>query len=310
MTSTIITRTKQRRCPRGGYIRLVTNDSDYIMPTKCKTWGCDTCKHSLRAKVKNLMRYPYYLRAPLWLITNTYAYTGKKHLRPADCVKADFKRFLRMLRSRQKTPIEYMQIPELTQNGQIHLHTIFMGFNPMREDNCLRRPFRPLGNLLWSRKWLAKRCGCMAHEMAKLWLEITGDSFIVDVEMVYDEGYVAYTAKYLVKGLSDRDALEEMGYGRRYLCSQGWPRERDRGTKGTIEDSWVRIQIIPRTQSQFLQERARMDANEPILQKERSEIGEQLYKQAKQNGRNMRDKRVKTYGQTDKGTAKPGRRSN
>ena len=50
--------------------------------------------------------------------------------------------------------------------------------------------------------WYGKNCSvdCAQHELAKVWNEVTGDSYVVHVAPGFDsKGVAGYLAKYLLK---------------------------------------------------------------------------------------------------------------
>lgn len=63
--------------------------------------------------------------------------------------------------------------------------------------------------------------------MSRLWLQLTGDSYVVDVQLVDSAGKAAsYLTKYLSKGSIQREKLEELGFKRLWSRSAGWPGEK------------------------------------------------------------------------------------
>jgi len=70
-------------------------------------------------------------------------------------------------------------------------------------------------------------CGknCLEHEWARLWYEVTGDSFVVDARQIAGaDGAARYMTKYLVKGMMTWDELSELGFMRRWSTSRNWPK--------------------------------------------------------------------------------------
>lgn len=57
-----------------------------------------------------------------------------------------------------------------------------------------------------------------------MWLEVTGDTYIVDVRPVLSPEKISnYLEKYFVKGMEVRHDLETLGFLRRYSRSNNWP---------------------------------------------------------------------------------------
>lgn len=76
--------------------------------------------------------------------------------------------------------------------------------------------------------------------MARMWWEVTGDSWVVDVREVSSPGgCAAYLGKYLGKSMADyRFRLLELGYLRRFQRSNNWPAVERMQFEATIEDLW------------------------------------------------------------------------
>lgn len=89
--------------------------------------------------------------------------------------------------------------------------------------------------------WIKTTCkvDCLQHEIAKVWYDITGDSYIVFCEDVFSPaGAAVYLAKYLMKGFGGyRGEMEERGFKRRWSRSRNWPKA-DVSLEGTVNDRW------------------------------------------------------------------------
>lgn len=208
-------------CPRAGYIRLTSKiGATVVVKSTCKTWGCKQCRERVKSRVLSMMSYGCLMLGECWLITVTYKTDGCGSVRNAASVAKDWAALLSRLRqSPDMKSVAWFRVVELTKLGQPHLHLIVGG----------------IGNGPWKeiqRRW------------REYWLEITGDSYIVDVRPVLGAyGAAAYLGKYLVKGLMDREELESLGFKRRWSCSNNWPRA-DVVLQGTDQGRWARVQFI------------------------------------------------------------------
>ena len=89
----------------------------------------------------------------------------------------------------------------------------------------------------WKRRF--DSCSCIAHEFARHWWAITGDSWIVHGTPVYGaEGAASYMAKYLTKGFLREDREEQLGMVRRWSSSRGWPGSSNLHLRQTDEGGW------------------------------------------------------------------------
>lgn len=225
-------------CPRKGYVRLQDAEHMHTVPTVCKTWGCRVCS----AKVRSLteMRMIYGLREGdnSLFITNTYRFGQGSELRSARSVGRDLARFWKELKG-EYPDLAWLRTPELTKKGQVHVHHLTI--NVEGKASC-RLPGERL------KKWKSRDCrgNCIQHKASRIWERVTGDSFVVDVSRVRSVvGAAGYMAKYMVKGYSDREALEWLGFMRRWSSSRNWPRGAALRLRGTEEGSWERISLSP-----------------------------------------------------------------
>lgn len=82
--------------------------------------------------------------------------------------------------------------------------------------------------------------------MSRIWEEVTGDSFVVDVSRIRSGARSArYCSKYMVKSFRDRESMEALGFKRRWSRSRNWPSGFAMQLRGTAEKRWVRTQILP-----------------------------------------------------------------
>ncbi len=67
-------------------------------------------------------------------------------------------------------------------------------------------------------------CQCVAHQFARVWNEVTGDSWIAHAMPVLGgEGAGAYMGKYLEKMFLVDERKDILGMERRWSSSRGWP---------------------------------------------------------------------------------------
>ncbi len=159
-----------------------------------------------------------------YLITVTYRTAGSETLKLAPSVAKDWTALVRSLQKKHPK-LAWFKIPELTKKKQIHLHAIVGGLNEQALADCKADGW---GRCAHKRTydWATAICSknCLEHELSKLWYQITGDSFIVDVRPVlWARGAASYVSKYLTKDMYDRSELWNRGFKRRWSCSRNWP---------------------------------------------------------------------------------------
>ncbi len=231
-------RASSQDCPRAGYVML-TYDEDYdplVVETRCKTWGCRSCRDKVLAAVKRRMEYGCSMIGSSWLITLTYR-SGPDILVPdADTVAGDQRLLFRFLKVRNPN-LTWFKVVELTARGIPHLHLIVGGLIGTK-GRC--------GSPRTS-NWVDQECniGCIQHEWGKAWQAITG-SYVVGVSAVLgDRGAAAYLAKYLAKSHYLREPYEALGFKRRWSCSRNWPRANVQ-LRGSAEELWKKVLVVPK----------------------------------------------------------------
>lgn len=224
-----------KKCPRQGFVRMkLYKGGDVVTTVNCRTWGCLACRDRKTNQVKAMIRYGISTLGPTYLITLTLRLGKGESPKDAKYVAAKWKRYISILQERSPN-LSWMRIVELTKKRQPHLHLVVGGIGD--------RKFSCAGvRHAWSEEWVRAQCreDCLEHEWSALWLKVTGDSYIVNVRPVMGaSGAAAYLAKYLGKGVMDRDALEELGFLRRWSCSNNWPRGQlqTRGVDGGYYES-------------------------------------------------------------------------
>ncbi len=107
----------------------------------------------------------------------------------------------------------WLQVPELTENRQVHIHAIVAGLETKYTEGFWRS--KKGRRTYISFAWFALR---------EAWYQVTGDSFVVDLRRVRGPvGASAYIGKYLGKQMYAVDEMERRGFRRRWTRSRNWP---------------------------------------------------------------------------------------
>lgn len=177
--------------------------------------------------------------APSLFITNTYVLNQESDLRDASCVAKEWAALWRLLKGQAAwKEAAWVKVPELTKRGQIHLHGIVL--NVKGRASCRTKPTQ-------RKKWMTGNCSvnCLEHDLARAWYEVTGDSYVVDCQVVRTaNGICNYVIKYMDKTFANREAIEERGIKRRWSASRNWPRCEPLRLKGTEVEAWTQIKVI------------------------------------------------------------------
>jgi len=90
-------------------------------------------------------------------------------------------------------------------------------------------------------------CGCLAHEFARSWFKVTGDTDIVHgTPVLSGEGAATYMGKYLTKSFAwDEEYRSLCGMERRWSSSVGWPGSGRIRLKYTTQGLWHRSDFRP-----------------------------------------------------------------
>lgn len=246
-------------CPKSGWIRLTCPDRHvHWKKTSCKTWRCVVCRRKRKGMVALRVLTGCLILGHCSLTTVTYVMRQASDLRDAGSARRDM-RVLWSKWSRKHGKVPWIQVPELTKKGQLHLHLVTK-FEEGRQDSCRSDRER-------YKRWFARNCTesrglgapysdvkereglrareCVQHELARLWLDITGDSNVVHVsDIMSPAGAAGYVAKYLAKTLLSND-LEALGYTRRWSRSRDWPGDAEVRLKGTVDSVWRNVDLVP-----------------------------------------------------------------
>lgn len=226
-----------KKCPKEGTIWLRTRTGyDCAFLVTCKSWHCMGCRDRKLNQVKGLIACGLLAPGRFYLITLTYVAVWSRDgilENPVDAKTASkhFRKLLVLMKSRmEEQALVWLKVPELTKRKQLHWHLVMGG---------LSKKYRRCKTVY--KRWRGS-CQCLEHQISKLWLDITGDSHVVDVRVVIGAiGAASYLAKYLGKQIvegSVRDELEKRGYIRRYSRSRNWRGGYKMQRRGTVEDSW------------------------------------------------------------------------
>ncbi len=98
-----------------------------------------------------------------------------------------------------------------------------------------------VGTVYWKR---LKGCDCLAHEFARAWYKVTGDSWVVHATAVLGAiGAASYMSKYLTKTFAwSQEKRDSVGMFRRWSSSRGWPASERLRLQRTIESGWEEVQ--------------------------------------------------------------------
>lgn len=211
------------RCPRAGYIELVTKSGrTVVMETRCKTWRCLGCRDRIKSLFKARVEYGISHLEGCVFMTFTYR-TGEKVAPRARSVTGDWRCLLKKWKANPLwSGAEWLRVMELTKKGTPH-HHLAVGWKSLErrlgnEARCYGRVFKIK---VFQERW--DRCDCLSHSMSRLWLSVTGDSYIVHVvPIVGAAGAASYMAKYIAKEFDSRVATD-LGMARRWSTSNGFP---------------------------------------------------------------------------------------
>lgn len=232
----------ETKCPSTGAVRLKTKRGDeFWLPTTCKMWQCRICRKALAAYIKARIIYGLTHSMGSLFITITYVMDGPESLRDAPSVARDLNNLWKKLKKRSRWKnLSYVKVPEVTAQGQVHLHVIATNVD-FGKASC-----RKYGELMTEMKDRGCKTQCVQHELMELWEEITGDSWVVDASQVRSaERSASYVTKYVVKGFHDRQALEALGFKRRYAISRTWPSVGRMRLAFSEQPGWHQIDLVP-----------------------------------------------------------------
>lgn len=218
-----------RSCGRNGWVMRSLEDPDRyrVKCDKCKDRFCQPCTTERARRVGTAVR-AFATGRDVRFITLTLRQSDRTLTEDVDRLYAGFVKLRRRAqwRKTQKGGIALMEIKRRRGDDgwNVHLHMLSEGHH------------------------LAKSV------LSKLWLEITGDSFIVKIQWCHDvEGAAFYATKYAGKGIHgscyhDADVLRDAMVaikGRRLIAKWGTWRELDLNDNDTTE-TWVPVDSLNR----------------------------------------------------------------
>lgn len=225
-------------CERKGTVWLRNKNGEVQIRTTCKTWGCVACERKMISLFRLRVEAGVSVLGRCVFTTLTYK-LAESGILDAASVARDWRAFWRVLkRLKLVSPsLRWFRVVELTKKGMPHLHLV-MGPVIGRERCYGNGPFdQP------RYKARLATCECFSHVLARVWYEVTGDSYICFVVPVVNaRGAGAYLGKYLAKSLPVRKKLEGLGFKRRWSSSRGWPGS---GRLRLKESNWIYHEFYP-----------------------------------------------------------------
>lgn len=238
-------------CQKRGYVVLTAPDQTIgAYPTNCKSWRCIPCRRKLLALFIERAMIGYSTIGPLFFITNTF----KKELHTtvnATDAGLVWSEYLKRMRKRHPN-LQYLKVIELTKQKQPHFHCLVGGLG-MMQDNCRRDNQKVTPKHLHGRcKLLPRRRGqgkdgtshslCLEHDVYETWKAASGDSFINLTRRVYGVvGLCNYLSKYMMKNATEFEEQKNLGFGKRWTQSYGWPKLPKMMLRGTLEKAWLKV---------------------------------------------------------------------
>lgn len=233
-------------CTKKGFVRLFDSNNIFVgtLPTTCKTWGCSVCRRKLKQYFLMRIQYIASTEGPWYFITTTLRLA--KGTLPADASSANkvLTAWLRHLKDGYPR-LMYVKVPELTKNKQPHFHLMIGGLKD-RVD-CCGPVYKGKHRHPVSRRSVNRVCkvNCLEHELGKVWLYVTGDSYRIQVDRVYNaHGAGNYLSKYFSKTFDDHKEMVQAGFNNRYSMSRNIPKLQRLKLKGTAEESWGRVERV------------------------------------------------------------------
>jgi len=229
-------------CVNGGSIKLETVTGRFVrMKTVCKTWRCLGCRNRMISLFKARVQIGCSRLGQCAFITLTYK-AGVESQRPVGYVRKDWAALWRRLRL-GNSPLmgkKWLKVIELTKRGTPHHHLILGPIGSNETPMCMKR----YDSVRYKRRF--GNCDCLAHEFARNWVAVTGDSYIVHGrEVVGAAGAASYMAKYLVKTFTRPDREDQLQMVRRWSSSRGWPGNADLHLRQTDEGGWEKRMFQP-----------------------------------------------------------------
>lgn len=213
------------------------------LPTVCKTWGCSVCQKKLMAYFSQRIRHAVSMDGPCYFITNTLRLAKDDQPKDARYANRVLTLWLRELKSRYQR-MWYVKVPELTKRKQPHFHLMIGGLG--NRNACCGRVVKGKHYHVFSKGYARRQCNCLEHELSKLWLSCTGDSYRLQADQVYSaRGAGKYLAKYFSKDFANHKEMVAAGFTNRFSFSRNVPKLERIQLAGTEESLWNRVERIP-----------------------------------------------------------------
>ncbi len=225
-------------CPKGGSIKLTSPLGQSVTcKTVCKTWGCLSCRNKMLALFRARVAIGVSHLGRCAFITLTYKAEVSRG--PAALyVRKDWQALWRKLRHLQSPllKMKWLRVVEVTKKKTPHHHMVIGTIPVDREINCWGRKVFDV------RRYKARfdSCDCVAHEFARSWSVVTGDSFLVHaIPVTSGEGAGTYMGKYLQKTFSTDNRQDILGMERRWSSNLGWPGGGKLKLSQTDKGGWI-----------------------------------------------------------------------
>ena len=212
------------------------------VPTSCKTWRCAQCRLKLISLFKAKVEIGVSRLERCSFITVTYKADGSRTGPPAKYVPEDWRQLLALWRKSNRKGMPWLRVTEVTKRKTPHHHLVSGQKAGTKAKigglRCYGRDFD-----VRSFKRAFDRCDCLSHALSRMWLQVTGDSWLVHVVPVSGAaGAASYMAKYVTKGfgMHPGDRLMSTGMERRYSTSNDWPWGGRMQLRETVENGWER----------------------------------------------------------------------
>lgn len=228
-------------CVKRGFVKLKSHGGVVgIYETNCKSWSCNACSRKLKSLVVDRLEYGMKLiSGQLFFITLTFKTVGVTR-RSAVSVEKAYRRWCELMRS-EYPKLVWFKTVEWTKRRQAHLHLVVGGLPPKRrsQSSCVG-PNDNRGKVLEKECRLEEEC--LDHTVSAKWWKATKDSYVTSSEgIVGPKGAANYMSKYVSKDLDVWAKMALAGFGRRWSCSQNWPRYEKLELAATTQDKWATV---------------------------------------------------------------------
>lgn len=236
----------ERSCNKKGIAWLTVREDDgsdetIAIATTCKTKACLACQPKLTSLFRMIVEYGLRSSIQHRFYFTTFTYRAGKNLqRDVESVKADWRKMLLWFSTAFPTMVKWIRVIELTKAMQPHLHVI-IGFSHGNERAACETKAR------YDAEWLSRSCDCLEHRLSAAWLNIVGDSYVVDCKEIGSASWAAsYLSKYVAKAFIHSEAFVALGFKRSWSRSRTWGVERLQ-LATTKQGGWHRVEFTAGT---------------------------------------------------------------